>query len=128
MLLAIFVHVDIIRRRQPVAWTEEMTTNTKTIAELEEEVQDEIVARDPQFSFTRRELTEAFTLIRPEKHWKGPIDAEFQTGTMPTMSAREVAAVHHAVIFFTRSVPEIRHLCNFRFRVTAAGYFAEIGA
>lgn len=105
-----------------------MTAHTKTIAELEEEIQDEIVARDAKFSFTRRELTEAFTLIQPKSHWKGPIDAEFHTGAMPTMSAREVAAVQHAVIFFTGSLPEIRHLGNFRFRVTAAGYFAEIGA
>lgn len=105
-----------------------MPTDTKTIAELEEELQDEIVARRGTFEFTRRELTEAFAVIRPKDHWKNAIDAEFSTGTMPTMSAREVAAVHEAVRFFTGSLPEITHLGNFRFRVKADGYFATIGA
>ena len=104
------------------------TADTKTIAELEEELQEDTVSRKGKFTFTRRELTEAFALIQPKGHWKNPIDAECHTGVMPTMSAREVAAVHQAVIFFTGSVPEITHLGNFRCRVTAAGYFAAIGA
>lgn len=88
----------------------------------------EVVARSGNFEFTRAELRAAFDSVANSQNWKLPIAGGFRTATDPTRSARQVACMREAVIFFTGSVPEIKHLGNYGFSIKAAGYYAAVGA
>lgn len=74
------------------------------------------------------ELHDAFERVKPAVNWKHPISAEFTTSTESFASAREVELVREAVRFFCGCNPKIQHLGNFRFRCTAVGYYAAVGA
>lgn len=74
------------------------------------------------------ELHDAFERVKPRPNWKHPISARFTTSANAAESAREVAMIREAVIFFCGCVPEIRHVGNFRFTCEAVGYYAAVGA
>lgn len=93
----------------------------KTISQIEAESNAQIVANVNGRAVTRGELSEAFKKVQPKGHWKNAIDA-----TLP-LAEGEFAMITEAVIFFTGSVPEFQKV-GAQYRVTAAGYFATIGA
>ena len=86
-----------------------------------------VVAHRAGHAYTLGELHRYFNMVCDLNNWKLPIDkvALLQT-------ERDVYGMHEAVVWFTGSVP---HLAVNRFtpegieyRVTAAGYYAAIGA
>jgi hypothetical protein len=80
----------------------------------------QIVAKVNGVDVTRGELDEVFKLVQPKDNWKMPIDAVVPRGT-------KLAMLKEAVIFFTGSSPTIKQVRG-GFRVTAAGYYAAVGA
>lgn len=88
------------------------------------EARNQIVERVGDQTFTRGELDEAFSKVQPA-NWKDAIDAIVELN-----SPRELLALGLAVPFFTGSVARIVRIDEGgnRFRVTAAGYYATIGA
>lgn len=94
-------------------------------AELERMKDDMTIERDG-FTFTLRELHEAFERVHDPVNWKLPVDAVIVTD--PETSEREVAAVRAAVAWFTGSEADVRHRGNYQFSVRAAGYYAAVGA
>lgn len=98
------------------------------IAEVTHDLNAQVVAMIHGREVTRGELHEAFKRVEPRGNWKNPISAEFSTATVEADSAYEVEVIREAIVFFTGSVPTIRHLGNFRFIAQAAGYYAAVGA
>jgi hypothetical protein len=74
------------------------------------------------------ELHDAFERVKPRPNWKMPISAEFTTSTDAKESAREVAMIEEAVVFFCGCRAEVQHVGNFRFRCFAVGYYEAVGA
>lgn len=71
------------------------------------------------------ELERAFNLIAPPHNWKVPIDATlFRDARAPL----DEALISDACIHFTGSVPRFDYSQAFLVRITAAGYYATIGA
>lgn len=87
-----------------------------------------IAAKVQGVPVTHGELSDAFERVKPKPNWKLPICAEITTATTEAESAREVAMIREAVVYFCGCVPEIRHQGNFRFLVTAVGYYEAVGA
>ena len=71
---------------------------------------------------TRGEASAAFDRVKNPSHWKNPVDAIVEA------TIDETAVISQAVTFYTGSRPTIRKLGARVFRVTAAGYFATVGA
>lgn len=77
--------------------------------------------------YTRRQLGDAFNMVRPERHWKDAIDATI------SVDRATLRAISSAIVFYTGSVASI-HLVSgdpegaARWRIRAAGYFATCGA
>jgi hypothetical protein len=71
--------------------------------------------------YTRKQLTDAFELVRPAGDWKLEIDA-----TAPAGTDRELVTT--AVIFFTGSVPDYEANEDGSFRVVADGYYIAVGS
>jgi hypothetical protein len=76
------------------------------------------------------ELHDAFETVRPAEGWKDPIDA-----VVDVAGDFELLKLREAVIFFTGSVPTFAPKFGAglkpptcRYRVTAAGYYAAVGA
>lgn len=72
--------------------------------------------------FTRNEMKEQFDRVADKQHWKNPIDATV------SLTPRERAVLCEAVVFFTGSVPTVEKVGFGVYRITAAGYFAAVGA
>jgi hypothetical protein len=76
--------------------------------------------------FTQEELEEAFCLVEPEEHWKGPIDAVVDVSPADEAKVRLIkAAVEH----FTATSPTFHVSLPLdsgppRLRVKAPGYWA----
>ena len=76
---------------------------------------------DLTFGYGVEALQAAFDAVKNPEHWKLPIDA--------TIAEGDRAVTEAAIIFFTGSQPRFlpdHH--NGHIRVTAAGYYAAIGA
>lgn len=114
--------------------TSDASTVPASIAAELDAARAEVVDRIGDFTFTRGEITDAFNLVADKANWKNPINAvvEFR-------SARERIALHRAVEFFTGSRPTLTFMKfvpndsgtgsdTVKYRVTAAGYYAAIGA
>jgi hypothetical protein len=98
-------------------------TIQQTCAELEQQVVCKIRGRD----VTRAELSKAFDRVAPIANWKNPIDA-----IVVFTQDGERELVEYAIEFFTGSkakleVIRLQAYCS-TYRVTAAGYYATIGA
>ena len=76
---------------------------------------------------TQGELSKAFDVVANKANWKMPIDCD-----VTLKSHREMAMISKAVVFFTGSVAKFTAVAllgsKCRYRVTAAGYYATIGA
>lgn len=70
------------------------------------------------------ELERAFDLIAPKQNWKMPIDMTLDYVMIPV----DFALLTDACIHFTGSVPTFTYLKHPELRITAAGYYATIGA
>ena len=70
--------------------------------------------------YTQQELDAGFELVRPEDHWKAPIDA-----VIPA-EARDL--VERAVPWYSGGHATFRAMPDGRLRVTAPGYWASIGS
>lgn len=70
--------------------------------------------------FTRRQLNDAFNLVKDRKNWKYPVNA-----LVPRDVDRNLIA--SAVIFYTGSVPTFTREGR-KLRVRAAGYYNAIGS
>jgi hypothetical protein len=75
----------------------------------------------------RRELSAAFDRVASTKNWKDPIDATV------SLTADERAILTEAVIFYCGCIPMFEDRGGVapairRYRVTAPGYYAAIGA
>ncbi len=101
-------------------------TNTEMATKMAE-MDTMVVAKNGSMEWTRQELDALFSLVASKENWKLPINANVVLG-----SDREVLGMTEAVIFFTGSVPHIDAIrANGRkvvYKVTAAGYYATIGA
>lgn len=64
-----------------------------------------------------------FALVENRRHWKGPIQARVARDT-PELRA----ALHDAIVHFTASVPDFTPNADGSMIVTAAGYYATVGA
>lgn len=109
-------------------------TNTHDAEALE--ARKQIVARIAGRDVTRGELADLFDRLvlatlgdapLDRGSWKCPLDGELE------LDGWQVLALREAVIFFTGSVPTFRPLRRptlhtRRYRVTAAGYYATVGA
>lgn len=92
---------------------------------------DGTVAELGQHRFTLDELKDFFDFVAPQDNWKNPIDCVRDILLSTEKEKRFLAGIHCAVIWYTGSVPEIRpndERHNGRVRITAAGYYAAIGA
>lgn len=69
----------------------------------------------------QRELNRYFELVQNRENWKNSIDAVIS----PDIDQKKIT---EAVIYFTGSVPKFQVLESGNIRVTAAGYYATIGA
>jgi len=70
------------------------------------------------------ELQAAFNRVAPVDNWKTAIDT-----TLPgTLSMTDIFLIRAAVTWFTGSVASFEYLPSGEIRVTAAGYYAAIGA
>ena len=96
-----------------------------------EDFNNEIVARNGQFVFTRRELEEFFDTVANEENWKMPINK-----IVRLKGSREILGTYEAVRFFAGCTPEF-HFTMTRdglqeegpmFRVEAEGYYMAVGA
>jgi hypothetical protein len=78
--------------------------------------------------YTRAQLSEAFDRVKDRENWKMPIDKS----VAGTLSAADQSMIAAAVVFYAGCVPSFRvegGLCGAYFtRVTAAGYYAAVGA
>jgi hypothetical protein len=87
-----------------------------------------IVANVMGRAVTQGELKVAFEAVADKVNWKMPIDA------VVDLDPYTMAMVKEAVVFFTGSVAKFKALTGTttdgigRYRVTAAGYYAAIGA
>lgn len=80
--------------------------------------------------YTQEELLAAFKRVENTRHWKNPISR-----IVAVEGDEDIELITQAVIHFTGSIPEFVEVpCRWRddgkkrYRVTAAGYFATIGA
>ncbi len=71
--------------------------------------------------YTRRQLTDAFELVKPAENWKMPVDAMVPAGTSRLL-------VTSAIIFFTGSIPSYRAQPDGSLIVVADGYYRAVGA
>ncbi len=71
--------------------------------------------------YTRDQLTEAFSLVKPAENWKYPISASIPDGT-------DEKLVTCAIIFFTGSIPDFFTDSDGERYVLASGYYNEIGS
>ena len=69
---------------------------------------------------TRRQLVEAFELVKPKPHWKGAVDAVVPHGT-------DLSLVDDAIGFFTGGVASTSP-AEGGTRVRSKGYWHHIGA
>lgn len=69
------------------------------------------------------ELERIFTQVAPLENWKERIEAEIKWPL-----DLDTTLISDAVVHFTGSVPVIKRLDEPWIRVTAAGYYATIGA
>lgn len=83
----------------------------------------QIVARNGSMSWTRDEVSAAFTAVQNKENWKARIDA-----VVTLADDRALLGMREAVIFFTGSIPTFDALGQNRYRVRAAGYYVAIGA
>lgn len=104
---------------------------TLTIQQIEAESMAQVVANVNGKPVTRGQLNDAFKLVQPKDHWKNPINVVL------ALTADEREMVREAIVFFTGSVARFETVAfdadrqrpnRFTYRVTAAGYFATIGA
>jgi len=77
---------------------------------------------------TRGTLSKAFRRVEDRAHWKNPVNA-----VVDVANDYDRALLHEAIVFFTGSLPTFTvvpggTLPGCRYRVTAAGYYAAIGA
>jgi hypothetical protein len=82
-----------------------------------------VVAKADGFEWTRGELSSLFKAVQPEGNWKGYIYA-----TVELLHERDVVGTGQAITFFTGSRATFHHLGSNLYRVSAAGYYATIGA
>jgi hypothetical protein len=90
-------------------------------------VTNQVVAKVLGKDVTRGALTLAFNRVCDIFNWKRPIDQVIE------LNDAEMALIREAIIFFTGSVPTFTpmlggKLPKCRYRVTAAGYYAAVGA
>jgi hypothetical protein len=87
-------------------------------------VNSEVVAKLGGFEYTRGELLELFGAVQNRENWKGPIDAFVD---LRVDWAR--IGTFLAIEFFTGSRAVMEQMRDgVRYRVTADGYYATIGA
>lgn len=72
---------------------------------------------------TQQELEAAFALVRPKANWKDPIDV-----LIPNKGKAHINLIAQAIAHFTGSIAEFTPVGRRMVRVTAAGYYASIGA
>lgn len=100
--------------------------NTKlspeTIAEIESDL-DQVVFTVRNQRITRRVAHNLFHMVEPRDNWKSPIDA-----VVYIWDDRTLAALEYAITFFTGSVATVERLGSHHYRISAAGYYAAIGA
>lgn len=99
-----------------------------SIAQVEAELEAQVVAKVCGRDVTRAQLSAAFTTVANPSNWKLPIDAR-----VPLGCDFDLLLVREAVIFFTGSVPTITPVLlvkprGMAYRVQAAGYYAAVGA
>jgi len=106
------------------------TTQTDTLDTLAaklEAIDHLVVAKNGSWEWTRGELSAYFKQVETKDNWKMPIDADVLLD-----NDRDLFGLREAVIFFTGSVPTFRPLRarggKTLYNVTAAGYYAVIGA
>lgn len=73
--------------------------------------------------FTREQLDAAFNLIKPEKGWKFPIDAQISRET----DAETLVAINASIDFYVGGQAKFIVHADY-IRVTAPGYYNLIGA
>jgi hypothetical protein len=105
--------------------TKEAAMATKTI---DESGTRQIVATVMGRRVTRGTLHKAFARVENREHWKNPVDA-----VIDIKNDREKALIAEAVVFYTGSVATFTPMVGgtlpgCRYRVTAIGYFAAVGA
>lgn len=105
-----------------------MTNTERNESRTRDAFLDQVAAKREGYEFTIRELHAAFDRVKNPENWKYPINAEITTASEEEASRREIVAIREAVAFMAGCLPEIRHLGNFRFRVTAVGYYNAVGA
>lgn len=113
--------------------TKQMTNATRLshdiiLAKMNAESDSQIVAKVNGRDVNRAELTIAFNAVAPKDNWKNPIDATVD------LDDYTKAMVAEAVTFFTGSVATFTRIGGTttggvgRYRVTAKGYYAAVGA
>ena len=102
-----------------------MTTETgpEYLDRMRAERRAEIVTQIDGRDVTHGELDDAFNRVKNPEHWKYPIDA-----TIEIADLHEQRMIAEAVVYFCGCVAEIVRVGRNRYRVTAIGYFAAIGA
>lgn len=90
--------------------------------------QTQIVAMVGSMSFCRSELETLFNRVANRENWKLPVNS-----IVDVKDDRELTGLREAVIFFTGSVPKFEprsggSLPGCRYRITAPGYYAAVGA
>ncbi len=74
-------------------------------------------------TYTQEQLQQAFDEIKPKKHWKDRISK-----TLLVKDAAHQEVLTQACIHFTGSIPQFTQTNGGKTLVTAAGYWATIGA
>lgn len=70
--------------------------------------------------YTRNQMKPAFDMVKNAEHWKNPIDAIVPKDT-------DTSLICAAIGFFAGSVAEVEEVSE-GYRITANGYFVDIGA
>jgi hypothetical protein len=68
--------------------------------------------------YSQEQLDQAFELVKPDTHWKAPVDALIEAG--------QVDIVTIAIVHFTGCVPNMEPEGN-KVRVTSVGYWVAMG-
>lgn len=83
----------------------------------------------PGLMYKRKELSDAFDLVRDETNWKNPIKKIVQFEQEPGKTLGDFATlVRDSIIFFTGSTPKVSGMGNYRLLFQADGYYLAIGA
>lgn len=89
---------------------------------LPDEMDKQVVSTVMGNKVTRGELSEAFSRVQDKKNWKNPISA------VVALTDYERALTEEAISFFAGSPSFFQIVDGGKYRVTAPGYYASVGA